>query len=801
MDSNRMSQRLVPARSAPSVPSRSAPEQFDEPANRPGGFERHPIERTIAALRQHKWLAIGVFIICVVGGIVALRLVKPQYEVQATIWIESETPSERNADGPIRSRELLNSTAWVELLRSYRIADAVVRKLALYIEPKNEADGVLFRGFSPADRFTIGDFELEIDGDRRTWVLKNGIGVEVDKGGAADSVGRSLGFRWLLPSSAFARGVSRQVEFTVTTPRETSKKLMEPDRFQPRLAPQTNFLRVTYFARDPQLAASTLNTWATEYVNVAAELKKRNLVEFASILGEQLDFAQKALTTAERSLEGFRVNTITLPAEGGPVAAGVEMSRQPALDSYFDRKIEYDNLKHDREALERTIRSAATANLPYDGLLLIPSVAQSSATNALREAFRQRDQLKAELAANQQVYTTEHQIVRDLSGRLDVIQKQTIPSLANELLQQLKDRERDYESRIAGASREMQAVPPRTIEEMRLRRAVVVAEGLYTTLKGRYAEAKLAEASAIPDVTVLDSAVAPLKPTKNTAPVIMAVAILGGLGAAVGLAMLLDKMDKRFRYPEQATQDLGLQVAGIVPRLPKRGLDSRSPEQLMQLVESFRSLRMHVIHSVSNPAILAVSSAGPGDGKSLVSANLGLSLAEAGLRTIVIDGDTRRGALHRMFGVEPTAGFTEYLMGKATVDEVIVQTSHEHLSLIAAGARHRRTPELLTSLRLPQLVARLREEYDAIVFDTPPLAAGIDAYAISAAAGNLLLVLRIGHTERRLAAAKVALVERLPVKVIGTVLNNVSLEGEFQYYGYAAGYGTGEAEGLLSSAT
>jgi capsular exopolysaccharide synthesis family protein len=796
MEGNGMS-KLVPARGGAAAPPRPTPGAFDEPTG-PGQFSPNPVERAIGALRQHKWLALGVFVLFVVGGVVAIRFVKPQYEVQATIWVQSETPSE-NGVGPIRSRELLNSNAWVELLRSYRISDEVVRKLALYIQPEKEADAPIFRGFSPAGRFAVGEYSLHLDGDKRTWALKNGAGREVDRGAAADSVGRALGFQWVLPPEAFVRGSSRTVGFTVATPRETSIRLME--RFDPRLTAGSNFLKIRYYGRDPHLAARTLNTWTAEYVTVAASLKKRNLVEFASILEEQLDFAQKALVGAERSLEGFRVNTITLPTEGGPVAAGVEMSRQPALTSYFNSKIEYDNLKHDREAVERTIRGASTGNMPYEGMLLIPSVAQSPGTEALREAFRQQYQLKAELASNQQVYTNEHQIIRDLTAKLDVIQKQTIPSLANQLLQQLKDRERDYESRIAGASREMQAVPPRTIEEMRLRRAVVVAEGLYTTLKGRFAEAKLAEASATPDVSVLDSAVAPLKPTKNTTPVIIAMAILGGLGAAVGLAVLLDKLDKRFRYPEQATQDLGLQVAGVVPRLPKRGLDSRSPEQVMQLVESFRSLRMHVIHSVPNPVMLAVSSAGPGDGKSLVSANLALSLAEAGLRTVLIDGDTRRGALHRMFAVEPKAGFTEYLLGRATAEEIVLPTSHEHLSLIAAGARHPRTPELLTSDRLRQLVDTLRSSYDAVVFDTPPFAAGIDAYAISAAAGNLLVVVRVGHTERRLAAAKVSVVERLPVNVIGTVLNNVALEGEFQYYGYAAGYGSGEPDALLTSTT
>jgi Mrp family chromosome partitioning ATPase len=90
---------------------------------------------------------------------------------------------------------------------------------------------------------------------------------------------------------------------------------------------------------------------------------------------------------------------------------------------------------------------------------------------------------------------------------------------------------------------------------------------------------------------------------------------------------------------------------------------------------------------------------------------------------------------------------------------------------------------------LPALAAELRQRFDVVVFDTPPLAAGIDAFAIAAAAQNLMLVLRVGKTERRMASAKLELVDRIPVRVLGAVLNCVEFRGEFEYYGYAEGYG------------
>jgi capsular exopolysaccharide synthesis family protein len=728
-------------------------------------------------------------VLSVLAGIVATRLTQPQYEVRATIWIASETPL-GDKTGPIRSHELLNSEAWVELLHSYRISDAVVRKLSLYIKPDRAADSVYFREFSIADRFLPGTYTLKVQKGEQ-WTLSHDKAAVNESGTATDSIGRRLGLRWRIAPSQFATMGDRQVTFTVSTPRETSVELMK--RLNARLPEKSNFLWLTLQDSDPEQASRTLNTWVNEYVAVAGDLKRRNMVEFANILGGQLQFAETSLKNAESALEGFRIHTITLPAEGGPVAAGVEMSRDPALKSYFDRKIEYDNLYHDRIALERVMAGAKNGATPMEGILLIPSVASSPGSEQLRETFKQLYQRQAELTAARQIYTDEYPAVRDLTRTVDNLRSQVIPQLASQLLAQLKSRESEFQGRIAGASQELQTIPTRTIEEMRLRRGVFVAEGLYTTLKSRYAEAKLAEASAQPDVTVLDSAIAPLKPTKNTMPRIMLVAIGAGLALALGLAILLDTLDRRIRYPDQASHDLGLPITATVPRLPKGGIAKQSPEQISQLVESFRTLRMSVLNASGHHVSLAVSSPSPGDGKSFISSNLAMSFAEAGFKTLLVDGDTRRGTLHETFGVTRAAGLTEFLAHEANLEAVVHETAHENLFVIPSGAHRRRSPELLTSPALGQMVSSLRSRFDAVIFDTPPFAAGIDGYAIAAAAGSLLVVLRIGQTERRMAAAKLTLVDQLPISVLGAVLNAAPSDGEYAYYGYVPGY---EAVGL-----
>ena len=241
-----------------------------------------------------------------------------------------------------------------------------------------------------------------------------------------------------------------------------------------------------------------------------------------------------------------------------------------------------------------------------------------------------------------------------------------------------------------------------------------------------------------------------------------------------------------------------------MPRIPKGGIGASSPEQVVQFVESIRSLRLHVVHSHSRERVtLAVTSAAPGDGKSLVSANLALSFAEAGMRTVLVDGDTRRGSLHRMFNLKMAGGLTDFLSDALDVATVVRATAHQNLSFVSCGRRQSRSPELLTSHRLKEFVAHLSRSFDVVIFDTPPLAAGIDAFAIAAAAGSILMVMRMGQTERRLIAAKLSVLERLPVDILGAVLNSTPLDGEFQYYAYSSGYTIegDETSGALMSAS
>ena len=388
----------------------------------------------MVAMRRYKWLMLLVVILATLGGIAATKIVTPQFEVHASILIAGENPQETRT-GPIRSAQLLNADDWSALIRSFAITDVVVRRLSLYLQIDDAAsNGRLFNGFELQDPFRPGEYELQVNRSRKRWVLvSHPAGAVVDSGGVADSLGRHLGFGWKLDRAAFDGSGDRKVTFFIATPRETAVDLIA--RLNSSRQKESNFLRLTLQDPDPALAARIMNTWVREFISVAAALKRRKLADFANTLEGQLQTSKNQLDSSEVRLSAFRVNTITLPSEGGvPIAAGLAETRDPVMRDYFTRKIEYEDLKHDVTLLERLLASVAKDSIPSDALLEIRSGANSPETSNLRTAIAEFHTAENALAQQRVALTDDHPSVKALITQLNQLKHGRIPSLAGDLL-------------------------------------------------------------------------------------------------------------------------------------------------------------------------------------------------------------------------------------------------------------------------------------------------------------------------------------------------------------------------------
>jgi capsular exopolysaccharide synthesis family protein len=748
----------------------SAPNLIDE---EPGPDWR----RITSALLRFKWVVILMVMAGLGAAVAATRVLRPVYVTQANVWVD--VPDRRggaaaDARGPIRQGALLDADAWVELLRSYVVLDQVVRDLRLYLEVKSPGDRGAFTGFDVSDTFRPGDYRLTVS-DAGAYTLASSEGVELERGTLGDSVATRLGFRWVPAPGSLAPG--HTIEFSLVPPRDAARRLGE--QLDPRMDLNGNFLAVELRGTNPILISSILNAVTQRYVAVAAQMKREKLTELTRILEDQLTTAQRNVDDAETALQTFRTRTITLPTDppAGQAGAG---ARDPVRASFFEMQVERDQLRRDRDAIERLLAQSDPSGLPVDVLSAIGSVQKAP---ALSGALKELGDKQLQLRVYRYHYTDAYLPLQRLVAEVAELEQRTIPTLARALAIQLSTRETELGRQVGAASRDLRQIPTRTIEEARLRRNADLKDQLFRAVQERFDQARLAAEASVPDVSILDPAVVPQRPVKNTAPRLLLMGLVAGLGLGVVGAIVLDRADPKVRYPEQVSRDLGLPILGAVPHL-------RDKDDPAEVVESLRGVCLNLVHAhgAAGPLLVTITSPGPGDGKSFLTANLAVTFADGGHRTLLVDGDIRRGVLHRRFHANRQPGLVDFLRREATRDQILQSTRYPGLSLIGCGTRTQRAPEVLGSPAMSQLVAELRSEYDVIVVDSPPLAAGVDPFILGTVTGALLLVLRTGHSLREMAGAKLEVLERLPIRMLGAVLNDVPRGAGYGYYAYYSYY-------------
>src|SRR5438874_1590873 len=737
--------------------------------------------RYLAAVRRFGWLVLAVTLAATGLGVGAAMLLPPSYVTQAIVWIRVPNKEVRN-EGPIWQGQLPISSGWIELLQSYAVLDHAVRSRRLYLHAAVPGDSDVLGTLGVKEHVLPGDYRLVVDDDTvppaRFTLFAGSARDPVARGAAGDSVGPDLGLAWVPPAAALVRG--RQVKFTVDAPYEAALKLADQLKVSADL--DGNFLRLQLGGRDPVAVAATVNAVAERFVAVAAGLKRDNLGELTGILGTQLAQGQAALRRAEDALRVFRVGAVTTLAEGaGSVAQNTQYQRDPLFAGLVEMKVSLDEIRRDREAIERLLRQGVDSGVSVDALGMVGAVQHST---ELVQALRDLTAKQAELRALRGHYTDDNPPVRRAAAEAEALSRHTIPALASSLAAELRVRGTELGQRVATASSGLKQVPPLAVEEARLQRDVTLAEQAVSNLQQRYEEARLAEVSSIPDVRLLDRAIAPHQPVGHMGAILVVLAMFGGLGLGMAGAVVLDSTDRRVRHPDDVTRAMGLAILGAVPHVDWR--NGKRDAAVAQVIEALRGIRLNVVHrhGSAGPVRLTITSPGKSDGKSFVASNLALAFADTGLRTLLVDGDVRRGRLHRTLGVARRPGLTDLLEGSVAWDQAVQATAYKNLSFIACGFRSQAGPAMLSSVAMARLLDGVRTRYGAVLVGSPAPAAGADGLALATVTGSLVLVLRAGVSDRELTETKLGVLTHLPVRVLGAVLNDVRPGGAYRYYSY-----------------
>lgn len=306
-------------------------------------------------------------------------------------------------------------------------------------------------------------------------------------------------------------------------------------------------------------------------------------------------------------------------------------------------------------------------------------------------------------------------------------------------------------------------------------------------------------------------------------PLILGVSGLFGSLAGFGLGCLVELADKTFHNPNEIMRHLNVPLIGHIPVITqgKRYLVEGSAIEptictyhrpKSQTSEAFRAVRTALYFNTQGKqhSVIQVTSPTPGDGKSTLASNLAVSIAQSGKRVLLVDADMRRPRQHAVFGIEATEGFATVLSGRSAWRDCMYECEEiEGLTLMPCGKKPQNPAELCSSPQVRELIEELRQEFDFVIIDTPPLLAVTDAGPIAARVDGVILTLRIKKNVRVSAERAAEMLHNIGANCIGLVVNGVGAQSGYgsqytygayragySYNGYGYGYGYGQGYGV-----
>jgi capsular exopolysaccharide synthesis family protein len=373
--------------------------------------------------------------------------------------------------------------------------------------------------------------------------------------------------------------------------------------------------------------------------------------------------------------------------------------------------------------------------------------------------------------------------------------------------------------------REANQLNESAIEYSVLRRDAESNRQLYQDLLQRLKEAGVSAGLRSSNIRVVDVARTPTYPIKPNVPRNLQLGFLLGLACGIGLAFLLESLDTSVRNMEQVSAISSLPALGTIPlqvsknghsrkRLKTVSADiekSESPALVTyvrpksEAAEAYRALRTSILLSSfgAPPKVILVTSALPQEGKTTISANSALVLAQRGSRVLLIDADLRRPGIDKLFGFRSRGGLSSVISGVDKIDDVIVPFARvPNLWIMPAGPIPPQPAELLGSSVMKDHITRWRNEFDHIIIDTPPCLSVTDAVVLSLEADRVILVARSGKTTKAALRRACDLLLQVNARIMGIVLNALDLRsGDAYYYTYGNLYARYYDEASLQDET
>ncbi|HEX7794363.1 MAG TPA: polysaccharide biosynthesis tyrosine autokinase [Vicinamibacterales bacterium] len=727
------------------------------PVTHPTPDEKHVMDYVRVVYRR-RWIALPVFLIVfIVGAVNALREI-PIYQARVQMILQKDAPNAARLDQVFQSESSWYDSEFIQtqfrILQSRTLARRTIDSMNLWTVPK------LGNGPDPKPQISFTSY------------LWRGVYFAID-----------------LVQKPFSEPPPTAVatERPKAQDGETAAQSVRIDEFLGGLGvvPVRNsqIVEIHYTSSDPEFAAQAANAVAKAYIQQTTEFKFSTSKDAADWLSDRLAEQRKAVEASESALQAYKEKNGGVSITDG--ANNIVVQRLTELNSALTKaKTERIN----KEAAYNQLK-AAQAGGTLDSF---PTVLANEYIQKLRTDMADLQRQQAQLADR---YGERHaEVIKNrtaiqaadakLRGELGKI----VESVHSEYQAALGE-EQSLQSALDAQKSEALSLNRKGIEYSVLQREADSNRQIYESLMQRTKETGITSESRSTNVRIVDPAEVPRGPISPNVSRELEVSFAMGMFFAVAVAFGLEYLDNRIKSPQELKAQLGIPFLGMVPSVGKD--KSSGGEPLLSravpanFAEAFKSIRTNVLFSSAEDGMrsVVVTSSGPGEGKSIVSANLAVALAQAGQRVLLLDGDMRRPRVHEIFGTEQEPGVSNILTGGAKPSDAIKRCPTVHgLWLLPSGHIPPNPAELLGSHRFREFIGSLEEHFDWVIVDSPPVLVVTDSSIVANHASGVVFVVGSDKTSRQAARAAVEQLDATNARIIGSVLNRVNLARHQYYY-------------------
>ncbi len=573
----------------------------------------------------------------------------------------------------------------------------------------------------------------------------------------------------------------------------------------------TNIINILMTSKDPKEAAEVANNIAKAYRKYNILERNRQTIEMRDFIEKQLLLISRRLEKAEEILRAFKeaYNLVALDAQTTNV-----LNRLNTVES------DYELVRRKREALASQLKFIEDGEVTPKTLTeVFFSQDSSSPIHGLSSTLSDLSLKKEQLLFD---FTEEHPKVIEINSQIEGVLNEIRKEMTS-YLRTLKAQEASLLQTMNSLRRKNLSIPEKTLQLIRLEREVKLNETLYAELKTKHQETLIQESGKIEEVSILRPALVPTVPinvsSKATAT---GTGIIIGIILGIVFALVSETLDTSIGTIEDVESFLEVPVLGAIPFVDIDSKEKGESEKSYQdrkrsqylvthfdpksiVAESYRSVRTNLqfMGAEKKGKSVLLTSSTLREGKTFSIVNLALSMAQAGDKVLLIEGDLRKPMVYKTFGIEKEPGLTDFILGnyqwkevvntitdfmlgEFEMEDILKTPGLDNLSILTAGAAPPNPSEILNSPRFNEFINEAKKEYDMVLIDAPPVLPVADATEMSSKVDGIILVYQVGKIARGILKRAKMVLDNVNANVWGVILNNVkpSLSPDFYSYHY-----------------